>query len=87
MRTILPPHSLIFYSLLTKCKEIRKLLKLKPNDKLFYIVEESKVILKPIHGNILELRGSVTSKEPNVDFDNIREITRKKISKKIVEEN
>jgi antitoxin PrlF len=68
-------------------KEIRKLLNLKPNDKLFYIVEENKVILKPIHGNILELRGSITSKEPKVDFDKIRAITRKKISKKIVEGN
>ena len=68
-------------------KEIRELLKLKPNDRLFYIVEESKVILKPIHGNILELRGSVPSKEPDVDFDKIREITRKNISKKIVEGN
>lgn len=66
-------------------KEIRELLKLKPNDKLFYIVEESKVILKPIHGNILELRGSVPAKEPKVDFDKIRETTRKSISRKIVE--
>jgi len=68
-------------------KEIRKLLKLKPNDRLFYILEENRVILKPIHGNILELRGSVRSKEQNVDFDKIRDITRKKISKKIVEGN
>lgn len=68
-------------------KEIRKLLKLKPNDRLFYILEENRVILKPIHGNILELRGSVRSKERNVDFDKIRDITRKKISKKIVEGN
>ena len=68
-------------------KQIRELLKLKPNDKLLYIVEEGKVTLKPIHGNILELRGSVLSKEPNVDFEKIRETTRKKISKKIVEVN
>jgi len=68
-------------------KEIRELLKLKPNDKLFYIVDENKVILQPIHGNILELQGSVPAKKPNVDFDEIREITRKKISKKIVEGN
>ena len=68
-------------------KEIRELLKLKPNDRLFYIIEQDKVILKPIHGNILELRGSVQSKEPDIDFDKIRKITRKKISKKIVEEN
>jgi len=68
-------------------KEIRELLKLKPNDKLFYIVEESKVVIKPIHGNILELRGSVPAKGQKVDFDKVREATRKKISKKIVEAN
>jgi len=66
-------------------KEIRELLKLKPNDKLYYIVEKSKVTLKPIHGNILELRGSVTPKESATDFDEIRKITRKAVSKKIVE--
>lgn len=68
-------------------KEIRDFLNLKPNDRLFYFLEENKVILKPIHGNILELRGSVSSKEKNIDFDKIRNITRKRISKKIVEGN
>ena len=43
-------------------KEIRELLNLKPNDRLFYIVEGTKVFLKPLHGDILELRGSVPAK-------------------------
>jgi len=66
-------------------KEIRELLKLKPNDKLFYIVEEDKVILKPIRGNILELRGSITSKGRKLDFEEIRKVSRKKISRRIAE--
>ena len=66
-------------------KEIRDFLNLKPNDKLFYIVEDSKVVLKPIHGDILQLRGSVPPKERPADFEKIRQKTRKKIAQKIAE--
>lgn len=65
-------------------KEIRELLKLKPKDRLFYLIEEGKVILKPLHGDILELRGSVPPKERPEDFDAIRAATRKAIAKRIV---
>jgi AbrB family looped-hinge helix DNA binding protein len=68
-------------------KEIREFLRLKPNDKLFYIVEDSKVILKPIHGDILQLRGSVPSRERLADFEKIRETTRKQIAREIAEGN
>lgn len=66
-------------------KEIRDFLKLKPNDKLFYILEDGKVLLKPIHGDILQLRGSVAPKERPADFEKIRQETRKKIARKIAE--
>lgn len=65
-------------------KEIRKLLGLKPNDRLFYLIEEGKVVLRPLHGDILELRGSVHAKERPENFDAIRAATRKAITKKIV---
>ena len=66
-------------------KEIRELLNLKPNDKVFYIIEGQKVVLKPLHGDILELRGSVSSTDRPTDFDDILKKTRKKVAKKIVE--
>jgi len=66
-------------------KEIRTFLKLEPNDKLFYIVEGEKVVLKPLHGDILELRGSVPAKDHPADFDNVLKTTRKKVAKKIIE--
>jgi len=66
-------------------KEIRNLLNLKPNDKVFYIIEGQRVVLKPLHGDILELRGSVPSKELPADFETILKTTREKVSKKIVE--
>lgn len=66
-------------------KEIRELLGLKPNDRLFYLVEEDKVILKPLHGDILELRGSVPAEGRALDFDAVRAAVRKAIAKKVVE--
>jgi AbrB family looped-hinge helix DNA binding protein len=66
-------------------KEIRSFLKLEPNDKLFYIVEDEKVILKPLRGDILELRGSVNAKDKPTDFDNVLKTTRKRVGKKIAE--
>jgi len=47
-------------------------------------VEEGKVILKPLHGDVLELRGSVPAKERPEDFDAVRATTRKAAAKKIV---
>lgn len=68
-------------------KEIRTFLNLEPNDKLFYIIEGEKVILKPLRGDILELRGSVPAKDQPADFDKILKTTRKKVAKKIVEDH
>ena len=64
-------------------KEIRAFLKLGPNDKLFYIIEGEKVGLKPLRGDILELRGSVPAKEMPTDFNKVLKQTRKKVAKKI----
>jgi len=66
-------------------KEIRILLKLKPNDKIFYIIEGEKVVLKPLQGDILDLRGSVPAKDKSSDFDEIIDSTKKKVSTRIVE--
>lgn len=67
-------------------KDIRNLLKLKTNDKILYLVEGKKVILKPLKGSILDLRGSVATREKPVDFKKLRDDTRKKVARKIIEE-
>ena len=66
-------------------KEVRILLKLKPKDKIFYIIEGDKVVLKPLQGDILDLRGSVQAKGKSSDFDEIIDSAKKKVSTKIVE--
>lgn len=66
-------------------KNIRKILNLKPHDKILYIIEDGKVVLKPLAGNILELRGSVARKGKSSDFQKIRHETKKKMVEKIAE--
>ena len=67
-------------------KDVRNLLGLEPNDKIFYMVEGKRVVLKPLKGNILDLRGSVATKEKPIDFKKLRDTTRKKVARRIVEE-
>ena len=55
-------------------KDIRKILNLGPRDKILYIVEGDRVILKPLKGDILELRGSVAKKGKSTDFQKIRKL-------------
>lgn len=67
-------------------KDVRNLLGLKPKDRIFYLIEGERVVLKPLKGNILDLRGSVNTKEKPIDFKKLRDNTRKKVARKIVEE-
>jgi len=67
-------------------KDIRNFLGLNPNDKILYLIEGKKVVLKPLKGNILDLRGSVKTKEKPIDFKKLRDNTRKKVARKILEE-
>ena len=66
-------------------KQIRNLLNLKPQDKLYYLIEDDKVIIKPIHGNILQLKGSIPSKAKPDDLEQVRATTRKIVAGKIAE--
>ena len=66
-------------------KDIRNILKLEPNDKILYLLEGERVILKPLKGNILDLRGSVETKEKPIDFKKLRDDTKKKVARKVAE--
>jgi len=66
-------------------KDVRNLLGLKPKDRIFYLIEGERVVLKPLKGNILDLRGSVNTKEKPIDFKKLRDNTRKKVARRIVE--
>ena len=66
-------------------KEIRAFLKLEAKDKILYQVENDRVIMKPLKGDILDLRGRVKTKGKPVGFRKIREVTKRRVAQKIVE--
>ena len=68
-------------------KKIREFLKINPNDRLLYLLEDGKVILRAIHGDILELRGSVPGEGKSSDLEDVRASARKAMAKKIAEED
>jgi AbrB family looped-hinge helix DNA binding protein len=68
-------------------KDIRNFLDLAPNDKILYLMEGNKVVIKPLKGNILDLKGSVKTKDKPIDLKKLRSETKKKVARKIVEES
>jgi len=67
-------------------KDIRNFLNLAPHDKILYLMEGKKVVIKPLKGNILDLKGSVKAKDKPIDFKKLRSETKKKVARKIVKE-
>ena len=67
-------------------REVRKVLNLKPSEKVIIIVEGDQAIMKPLRGNILDIGGSmgISEKEKPIDFPKIREEVRKRVSKRVV---
>lgn len=70
-------------TLTSKCqvtipKEIRKRLGIQERDKISFIIRGKDVLIKPIKGNILDLRGIVKPKNKPENLSEIRKIIRKK---------
>lgn len=66
-------------------KEIRDEFHLKPHDKLIYTYDKDKIIIRPLAGNILDLRGTFPVKG-RVNFEKARKRMEKGIAKEILEE-
>jgi AbrB family looped-hinge helix DNA binding protein len=64
-------------------KEIRDVLGLKEHDKVSFIKRGDDILIKPIKGDILDLRGTVKPKRKPEDFEEVRRITRDIIAKKV----
>jgi len=63
-------------------KEVRKALNIKPSDSILYIIEEGQAIIKPVRGNILNLRGAFSPSQPCGDFSQIRELVKETVGQK-----
>ena len=68
-------------------KDIRNFLNLAPNDKILYLMEGNKVVIKPLKGNILDLKGSIKTKDKPIDLKNLRSETKKRVARKIAEDS
>ena len=68
-------------------KAVRDSLHLKPKDKLLFMVEGDRIIIRPVHGGIHHLKGIFKGaiKGP-IDFKKLREETKRIVARKILEE-
>lgn len=83
----MPTSTLTVKGQTTIPKQVREMLHLKPKDKLLYFLDGDRVILRPIHGTILGLKGVFKGaiKEP-IDFKKLREETKRIVAKKILKD-
>ena len=68
-------------------KQVRDSLHLKPKDKLLYVLDGNAVIVRPMHGNIRDLKGVFRHavKGP-IDFRKLREATKRVVARDILKE-
>jgi AbrB family looped-hinge helix DNA binding protein len=64
-------------------KDIHKTLGLKPNDRILHIVEGEKVVLRPLKGSILDLKGTVKANKKPIDFQKLRDETLRRVARQI----
>ena len=69
-------------------KAIREYLHLKPHDTLVFVPDGDRVVMKPLHGSILDLKGILKPyhKAGPIDFKKLREQTKRIVAKKILDE-
>ncbi len=79
----MPTSTLTKKGQITIPKEIREELGLKEHDRVNFVKKGKEIIIKPIRGNILDLKGSVIPKNKPEDFEKVRMVTRKIVAKKV----
>lgn len=65
--------------------QVRKALGLKPHDSIIYLIEDDRVVIIPLRGDVLDLRGKLKVKK-KIDFKSLREDTKVAVTNKIVKE-
>lgn len=66
--------------------EVRRMLKLKPRDKILFRITEGKVELQPVTTTLEDTFGAVTPKRRPEDFKKLRRIAIEEHAKKVVAE-
>jgi len=63
-------------------KHIRDRLGVREGEKVLFVLRGDEVVLKVIHGNILDLKGSIKPRAHPEDFEAIRESVRQAVSRR-----
>jgi AbrB family looped-hinge helix DNA binding protein len=66
-------------------KQIRDALGLKERDKMIFTLKGEGIFLRPLHGNILDLRGTVPPKVRPEEFEKVRREVKGELGKKTAE--
>jgi AbrB family looped-hinge helix DNA binding protein len=65
-------------------KEIRERLGIKPGDRVAFILRGDEVILRPVRGTLLELRGSLKPRRYPEDLEQVRAEVRRRRGQRFV---
>jgi AbrB family looped-hinge helix DNA binding protein len=64
-------------------KEIREFLDLKEKDQIVFLKRDGSVVIRPLRGTILDIRGAVKPKKRPEDFDIVRDHVKAIVGRKI----
>jgi AbrB family looped-hinge helix DNA binding protein len=67
-------------------KEIREALGVKEQDKMIFVLRGKEVIMKPLRGSVLDLRGSVDPKARPERFEHVRQKVKRERGKSLAGE-
>jgi len=63
-------------------KEIRERLGAKEGERVIFVPRGEEIVLKVIHGTILDLKGSVKARKRPENFDEVRKSVRRAVAKR-----
>lgn len=64
-------------------KEIRELLGLKPGDRVMFLKRGDEIVLYPVKGTLLDLKGSIKPRSRPEDLEEVRRLVKKRIAERI----
>lgn len=64
-------------------KEIRELLGLKPGDRVMFLKRGDEIVLYPVKGTLLDIKGSIKPRSRPEDLEKVRRLVKKRIAKRM----
>jgi len=65
-------------------KGIREQLGIKTGDRVAFLLHDDGVLLRPVKGTLLDLRGSIKPRKHPEDMDEVRRVAKEKLAKRAV---